>query len=143
MSIREQRRSERLATVRARRAILQKQEEKASFDRELLLGQLDTIERQLRAGGLAQTDWEDHELHWSAHISDLMAEINTGSSHLMLAFQDMHREDPTCFDKDPEMKKRLHWWMHEGGREEQLGKIPIEERRRLEALEQSWIEKNP
>ena len=143
MSSREQRRSERLAIVRARRATLQKQEEKESHDRELLLGQLDTIERQLRAGGLAQSDWEDHELHWTAHISDLMAQINTRSSHLMLAFQDILRKDPTQFDKKPEMKRKLYWWMHEGGREEQLSKIPIEDRRRLEAMEQSWIEKNP
>jgi hypothetical protein len=137
MNPRERLRRERLAQVEFRRSGLAEVDPK-SDDHHLLMTQLDAIERQLRAGGLARADWEDHELHWQAHLSNLMTGIVAKSSQIMLAFEDMARQDPAQFDNDEDVKKLLRWWCEEGGREQHLGKIPIEERRRLEQMEAKW-----
>ena len=137
MSKHERMRHERLATVQRRRSALLEDKGERS-DRELLLSQFDSLERQLRAGGLASADWEDHELHWQAHASNLRTEVVANTALAMLAFEDLAREDPTKFDGDENVTGLLHWWLHEGGREQYLGSIPIAERQRLEQLEAGW-----
>jgi hypothetical protein len=60
----------------------------------------------------------------------------------MLAFEDIQRKEPTHFDNDPKMQQMLHWWCNEGGREEYLGEITLEERRDLEEKARQWRERD-
>ena len=60
----------------------------------------------------------------------------------MLAFEDIERMEPDKFKNDPKMLEQLRWWRN-GGREEYLDQITLEERRKLEAMARQWREKNP
>jgi hypothetical protein len=107
-----------------------------------LLAQLDAMEKQLIDGEVPAAEFEQFELHWSAHLADLQREIFCRSAHLMLAFEDMEREDPNHFANDDNAKQLLYWWRNEGGREEFMGSIPLEERKKLEEMARQWREKN-
>jgi len=107
-----------------------------------LLAQLDAMEKQLIDGEVPVEEFEQFELHWSAHVADLQREILRRSAHIMLAFEDMEREDPNHFANDDNAKELLHWWRNEGGREEFMGSIPLEERKKREELARQWRDKN-
>src|ERR1044071_127886 len=65
-----------------------------------LLAQLDAIEKKLIDGEVPTEEWEQFELHWQAHSADLQREICRKSAHIMLAFEDIEREDPNHFAND-------------------------------------------
>src|SRR4051812_11720472 len=90
---------------------------KPNEDSARLLAQLDAIEKQLMEGEVPMEEWEQFEFHWSAHRADLMREIRRRSAHIMLAFEDMERENPAQFANDDQAKELLRWWRDEGGRE--------------------------
>ncbi len=115
---------------------------KASESSASLLALLDQMERRLIDGDVPLEDWEQFELQWTAHVADLMREIRRNSAHVMLAFEDMERRHPGIFDNDEKAKKLLHWWREEGGREQFMGGITLEERRELEEKARRWREDN-
>lgn len=106
-----------------------------------LLAQLDALERKLIDGDVPVADWEQFELHFSARQADLMRDIKRQSAHIMLAFEDMERENPDAFANDEKTKELLRWWRDEGGREEFIGSITLAERRELEEMARRWREK--
>ena len=112
-------------------------------DRDELLGQLEGIECRLIDGETPTDDWEQFQLQWAARLADLRRSIQRRSAHVMLAFEDMERQDPSVFARDENAKKLLRWWRDEGGREQFMGSITLEERRELEAKARSWREKKP
>lgn len=136
-------RARNLAEIARRRKHLK--ESKASVgDEPLLTRQLDELgmaagEPDARFDGL----WEQHEFHWLAHVAELRRSLVQKCAHVMLAFEDIQRTDPHHFDNQPDMLKMFHWWREEGGREDYLGQITLEERRKLEELARQWREKNP
>jgi hypothetical protein len=137
------RRAGTLAEVTRRRKHL-KEHKSSVGDEELLARQLEELalaagEPDVRFNEL----WEQHEFHWLAHTAELRRSIVRQCAHIMLAFEDIERTDPHHFDDQPEMLKMFHWWREEGGREEYLGQITLEERRHLEDMARQWREKNP
>jgi len=132
-------RAEMLAAVIDHRDRLKKQSDNEESRR--LLAQLDALERRLIDGDVPTEDWEQFELHFQAYLADLMRQIRRQSAHFMLAFEDMELENPRVFDGDEEVQGLLRWWREEGGREQFLGGIPLEERRELEKKAQEWRQK--
>jgi len=136
-------RAQNLAEVARRRQHLK--EHKTSVGDEPLLA------RQLTGLGMAAGEpdakfnelWEQHEFHWLAHIAEMRRSLVRQCAHIMLAFEDIERKDAGHFKDQPDMIKMLHWWREEGGREEYLGQITLEERRDLEEKARQWREKNP
>ncbi len=113
-------------------------------DEPLLTRQLDELgiaagESDVQFGEL----WEQHEFHWLAHTAELRRSIVRQCAHIMLAFEDIERTEPNHFRDQPDMLKMLNWWCKEGGREEYLGQITLEERRDLEEKARKWREKKP
>ena len=129
-------RAEMLAEVVRRREALKAPTADASATELLTL--LDALEFRLIDGDVPQDDWEQFELHWAAHLAELMSSIRYRSAHVMLAFEDIEAEDPHHFDDDEDVKKLLRWWREEGGREQFLGNITLEERQKLEAMAREW-----
>ena len=132
-------RAEMLAAVIDHRDRLKKQSD--NEDSQRLLAQLDALERRLIDGDVPTEDWEQFELHFQAHLADLLRQIRRQSAHIMLGFEDMELENPHVFDGDEDMKGLLRWWREEGGREQFLGGIPLEERRELERMASEWPKK--
>ena len=87
--------------------------------------------------------WDQLEFHWLAHTAELRRSIVRQCAHIMLAFEDIARTDPDHFRDQPDMLKMLHWWRVEGGREEYLSQITLEDRRDLESQARQWREKHP
>jgi hypothetical protein len=136
-------RAQTLAEVVRRRKHLQEHQSSVG-DEPLLRRQLDELgiaggEPDARFNEL----WEQHEFHWTAHTAELRRFIVRQCAHIMLAFEDIERQDRDHFRDQPDMIKMLHWWREEGGREEYLGQITLEERRKLEEMARQWREKHP
>jgi hypothetical protein len=137
-------RAGRLGELARRRKHLKEHDKTSAGDEELLARQLDELgmaagEPDVRFNEL----WEQHEFHWLAHTAELRRSITRQCAHIMLAFEDIERTDPHHFDDQPDMLKMFRWWREEGGREEYLGQITLEERRQLEEMARQWREKNP
>lgn len=130
-----------LAEIERRREALIEQATLPVGDEGLLRRQLDGVEQALYAGRLPGEEWEQHQLHWMAHCADQERCLIRRSSHLLLTFEDMERNEPDIFIRDATVLELLHWWREEGGREEYLGQITLEERRELEEQERQWREK--
>jgi len=124
---------------------------KALADGQGQVGDEELLTRQLHELGCAAGEpdvqfdelWTQHEFHWLAHMAELRRSIVRQCAHIMLAFEDIERTQPDHFHDQPNMIKMLDWWRNEGGREEYLGQITLEERRNLEAMARQWREKNP
>ena len=137
-------REEVLGEVRRRRGVLRDARGADVGDEALLERQLAELERDLGGSGpFPDENWEQHELHWNAHAAELRRSMVRQTAHIVMAFEDMRRKNPVFGVCDPAMEKILSWWMDEGGREEFLGSITIEERRALEEMERGWREKDP
>ena len=106
-----------------------------------LLAQLYAMEKQLIDEEVPVEEFEQFELSWSAHLADSMREIFRQCAHLMLAFEDIEREDPNHFAYDEHVTLLLDWWRNEGGREDFMGSITLEERKKLEEMARQWREK--
>ncbi len=112
-------------------------------DEGLLRRQLDGVEQALYAGRIPREPWEQHQLHWLAHCAEKERSLVRRGAHLMLTLEDIERHEPDAFVQDVTVLELLHWWREEGGREEYLGQITIEERRELEEQERQWRSKRP
>jgi hypothetical protein len=120
-------------------------------DHKANVGDEELLRRQLAELALAAGEpdvrfnelWEQHQFHWLAHTAELRRSIVRQCAHIMLAFEDIQRTDPHHFDDQPEMLKMFQWWCQEGGREEYLGQITLEERRHLEDMARKWRERKP
>lgn len=135
------RKTKLLAEIERRREALLDQVTLPIGDEMLLRRQLDGVEQALYAGRLPEEEWEQHQFHWLAHCAEQERSLIRRSSHLMLTFEDMERQEPNTFIDDPTVLELLHWWREEGGREEYLGQLTIAERRELEEQERQWRER--
>jgi hypothetical protein len=103
--------------------------------KERLLREIVEIGGRARDGGVPCEDWETHELNWTAYCSDLRRNVVRQLSTLLLQCEQIDDVRPHTIDAGDEMKQIMHWWQNEGGREEFLSELPIEERRALERQE--------
>ena len=106
-----------------------------------LLAQLDALEVRLLDGEVPVEAWEQFELHFTAYKADLRRALVRQCALNMLAFEDLEEADPLRFANDDEVKKMLYWWRAEGGKEQFLSSITLEERRELEKKAQEWRQK--
>ena len=132
-----------LTEVKRRREELLEQSTFLVGDEALLGRQLDSLEQALQAGRRAKEEWEQHQLHWLAHGAEQERHLIRRSAHLLLTFEDMERNEPDIFIGDATVLELLNWWREEGGREEYLGQITLEERRELEEQERQWRQQSP
>ena len=132
-----------LVEVTLRREALRKDTDSLVGDEALLQRQLDWVEQMIYAGRCPEAEWEEHQLHWLAHQAEVERALVCRSARLMLALEDMERQDPDVFIYDATVLELLHWWREEGGREDYLGQITIRERRDLEEQERQWRDKRP
>ena len=95
-----------------------------------LLADIANLLDEIEAGPITQSRWEDHELRWQGHVTDLRGNLVASMGKIMLAFEAMAKHEPEKIT--PEVAKLLYWWQNENGREESLGELPIERRRALE-----------
>lgn len=137
-------RDEFLTEVRRRQQALEDAKSSPVGDEDLLLEQLAEVAEALQGGKpFPREVWEDHELHWAAHCAELLRSIRVQSAHIAMAMADARRVDPAFMAGDARVDGVLHWWQEQGGREEMLGSITLEERRGLEKMEREWREKMP
>lgn len=132
-----------LAEVERRREVLLAGDTLPVGDESLLRRQLDGVEQALYAGRIPKDAWEQHQIHWLAHCAERERNLICRGAHLMLTFEDIERHEPDAFVHDVTVLQLLHWWREEGGRENYLGQITIEERRELEEQERQWRKKRP
>ena len=132
-----------LAEVERRRESLLAPDTLPVGDECLLRRQLDGLEQALYAGRIPRDAWEQHQFHWMAHCAERERSLIRRGAHLMLTLEDIERHEPEAFIRDTTVMGLLHWWREEGGREEYLGQITIEERRELEEQERQWRNKHP
>ena len=132
-----------LAEVERRREALRQDKGAALGDETVLHRQLDSLKQALCAGLLPKAEWEQHEMHWLAHGAELRRSVVRRSAHFMLAFEDIDRREPNRFIDNAAVLELLHWWREEGGREDYLGQITLEERRELEDMASRWREQRP
>lgn len=95
-----------------------------------LLADIANLVDEIEAGPVTEERWADHELRWQEHVTDLRQAVVEGSARVMLAFEAMAKHEPSKIT--PEIAEELNWW-RSGGREQFLGELPLEVRRRLEA----------
>ena len=91
-------RAEMLAAVLDYRARLQ--DSAAGTDVPRLRAQLYELEIKLLDGEVPTEDWEQFELHWQTHLADAQREILRRSAQIMLAYEDIERQDPNHFADD-------------------------------------------
>lgn len=137
------RREQLLAEVSLRREVLRKEVDSPVGDEALLRRQLDWVEQVIYAGRCPDAEWDEHQLHWMAHQAEVERALICRSARLMLALEDMERQDADVFIYDATVLELLHWWREEGGRNDYLGQITISERRELEEQERRWRDKRP
>jgi hypothetical protein len=112
-------------------ANVQKNEKARTAAMGRFLAGMANLADRLELGEVPQTDWEDHELAWQSYVSDLRIEVVRLSAKAMLALEAVERDEPGTLSGDA--AEQLYWWLEEGGREQYLGQLPIEVRRKLEA----------
>ncbi len=131
------------ALQRRRRAILDAQGRKGgegAGDETMLLAQIEELERLLSA---AEELSAQHELHWRAHGAELRRRLVHDLTYIMIAFDTEDTRKPDRYILNPGVLELLHWWREEGGREEYMGELPLQDRRRLEEMERAWRDKEP
>lgn len=92
------------------------------------------MERRLIDGKVPTEDGEQFQLQWTTRLADMMRSIRRHSAHVMLALEDRELKDPNAFANDVDAKQLLRSWHDEGGREQFMGNITLEERRELESM---------
>lgn len=95
-----------------------------------LLANIANLVDEIEAGLVTEDRWTDHELRWQEHVTDLRQSLVESTAEIMLAFEAMAKHEPAKIT--PGIAEQLGWW-HAEGREQLLGELSLEVRRRLEA----------
>lgn len=135
-------REETLAEVRRRLARVAPDQAAADPADLLMRDELEALERALLAGQPFTDAWETHELSWIARTAQTQGEIVRGAARIMLAFEGFRARNPLYGAGHPELEELFEWWLHQGGREEFLGQLPLEQRRALEKKAQERSERD-
>ena len=112
-----------------RRFLLQSDATTPNEEKRRLLVEIVDLSRRARDGGVPRDDWENHELNWTAYCAGARRRVMRSLAQALIDCE-VHYEPAGL---NHEMRKILYWWQCEGGREELLGELPIEERHALEA----------
>jgi hypothetical protein len=110
-------------------------------ERRRLLLEIANLGNRAEAGGVPRDDWENHELNWIVYLANLRHNlVHSLAEALIKAEHACSREHASANQirfalraLGRDMRQLLYWWQSEGGREELLGQLPIEERHALEA----------
>ena len=111
---------------------LERDQVTAIAERERLLREIIELGGRARDGGVPRDDWDTHELNWLAYCSDLRRNVVRQLAALLIHCEQIDDARPHTVNAGDEMKQIMSWWQNEGGREEFLAELPIEERRALE-----------
>lgn len=115
----------------ARRDALAADESPADAEKRVLLGEIRELIRALLAGIATRDQWDDHDLNWNVYCAHLSRATNRDLARIMIAMEEA--DDHGSIELTFEEKQQLYWWRVEGGREETLGELPLDERQALEA----------
>lgn len=106
-------------------------------EKQRLLREIVRLGRQANGGRIPREDWETHELNWIAYISNLRSNLIWAVTMAIIDFERDMRSSDQLVELSDETKKIYMWWYLEGGREQLLGELPLEQRRALELSEQN------
>src|SRR3982751_6043269 len=98
-------------------------------ERRRLLTEIVELSNRARDGGVPREDWENHQLNWIAYCASLRRNLVRAFAQALMNCE----HDANVDDLSLDMRQLLYWWQNEGGREELLGELPIDERHALEA----------
>jgi hypothetical protein len=113
-------------------------------DEEGLRAQLEELtEALLTPDEWPEETWQEHELHWQAHGTELRRRLVVDCIYVMICFDTEDTRKPERYAGNVGVWELLHWWREQGGRQSHLGELPLEERRRLESLEAEYRVKEP
>ena len=96
-----------------------------------LLAEIAELGKRARDGGIPREDWENHELNWIVYCAKLRKNLVSALAQAMMQAEKASESEER--EMSEEMRQALYWWQNEGGREEFLGELPIDERRVLES----------
>src|SRR5437588_9988049 len=98
-------------------------------EKQRLLAEIVELGKRARDGGVPREDLENHQLNWIAYCASLRHNLVRAMAQALINCEN----DDNLDDLDLNMRQTLYWWQNEGGKEELLGELTIEERHALEA----------
>jgi hypothetical protein len=103
--------------------------------RDRLLRELVDLGARASDSGVPREDWESHELNWLAYCATLRSSLMREAAWAIIEFERNARASEIPVKLTDEATKILTWWHFEGGRNQLLSELPIEERHELERAE--------
>ncbi len=103
-----------------------------------LLAQLDAMELRLIDGEVPTEEWSQFYLQLAAFQGELMGSLEKRAAQIAMYLDAQERRDPEKFAQNVSAQDLLRLWRSPGHREKVFGKLPIAERRELEAQERKW-----
>jgi hypothetical protein len=103
-----------------------------------LAAQLAEIEARIGRREPITETWEQFRLDYEAFQGELMGSLWKRAALIAMHLDAQERRDPQKFAHNQSAQELLQHWRAPGQREKILGKLPIAERRELEAQERRW-----
>jgi hypothetical protein len=130
-----------LAVLQCRSFAVQNDSITSEPERHRLCAEITELKKRAICGGVPREDWENHELNWMGYCANLRHNLVRNLAQSLIASETKSKRNDVGSERQtPEltrkMRRILYWWEAEGGKEQLLSQLPIEERRLLEVSRQ-------